>query len=48
MCPAALLKLQADRPVVRRRRFTEDEKRHFLDLANQPGSSVSDVAQRYD
>jgi len=46
--PAAFLKEKADRPVVRRRRFTDEEKRHFLDLANQPGSSVSDVAQRYD
>jgi transposase len=46
--PAALLKEKADRPVVRRRRFTEDEKRHFLDLATTPGSSISDVAQRYD
>ena len=46
--PAALLKEKADRPVVRRRRFMEDEKRHFLDLANRSGSSMSDVAQRYD
>jgi transposase len=46
--PAAFLKEKADRPVVRRRRFTDDEKRHFLDLASRPGSSVSDVAQRYD
>ena len=46
--PAALLKEKACRPVVRRRRFTEDEKRHFLDLANRPGSSMSDVAQRHD
>ena len=46
--PAALLKEKADRPVVRRRRFTEDEKRHFLDLANKSGSSISDVAQRHD
>jgi transposase len=38
----------AERLVRRRRRFSEDEKRHFLDLANQPGSSLSDVAQRYD
>ncbi len=36
------------RPAVRRRRFTDEEKRHFLELANRPGSSVSDVAQRYD
>ncbi len=34
--------------MVRRRRFTEEEKRHFLDLAGQPDSSFSDVAQRYD
>jgi len=46
--PAAFLKEKADRPVVRRRRFTDEEKRHFLELANRPGSSVSDVAQRYD
>jgi transposase-like protein len=38
----------AERLVRRRRRFSEDEKRHFLGLANQPGSSLSDVAQRYD
>jgi transposase len=38
----------AERLVRRRRRFSEEEKRHFLDLANQPGSSLSDVAQRYD
>jgi transposase len=38
----------AERLVRRRQRFSEDEKRHFLDLANQPGSSLSDVAQRYD
>jgi len=48
LSPAAVLKERADRPVVRRRRFTEDEKRHFLDLAGQPDSSFSDVAQRYD
>lgn len=48
LSPAALVKNKADRPVVRRRRFTQDEKRHFLDLANQPGASISDVAQRYD
>ena len=43
-----MLKEKADRPVVRRRRFSDEEKRHFLDLAKQPGSSISDVAQRYD
>jgi transposase len=48
LSPAAVLKERADRPVVRRRRFSEEEKRHFLDLAGQPGSSFSDVAQRYD
>jgi transposase len=37
----------AERPVHRRRRFSEEEKRHFLELASQPGSSISDVAQRY-
>jgi transposase-like protein len=41
--PAMFLKETADRPIVRRRRFTDEEKRHFLDLANRPGSSVSDV-----
>ena len=46
--PAAVLNERADRPVVRRRRFTEEEKRHFLDQAGQPNSSFSDVAQRYD
>lgn len=46
--PAAYLKDKSDCPIVRRRRFSEDEKRHFLDLAKQPGSSISDVAQRYD
>ncbi len=38
----------AERPVHRRRRFSDDEKRHFLQLASEPGSSVSEVAQRYD
>ena len=38
----------AERPVHRRRRFSDDEKRHFLELASQPGSSISDVAQRYN
>lgn len=37
----------AERLVRRRRRFTDDEKRHFLELASQPGSSISDVAERY-
>jgi len=37
----------AERLVRRRRRFSDDEKRHFLQLASQPGSSLSDVAQRY-
>lgn len=37
----------AERLVRRRRRFTDDEKRHFLELASQPGSSISDVADRY-
>ena len=48
LSPVAVLKERADRPVVRRRRFSEEEKRHFLDLAGQPGSLFSDVAQRYD
>lgn len=48
LSPAAFLKEKADRPIVRRRRFAEEEKRHFLDLAKQPGSSISAVAQRYD
>ena len=38
----------AERLVRRRRRFSDDEKRHFLQLASQPGSSLSSVAQRYD
>jgi transposase len=46
--PAAFAKEKADRPIVRRRRFSDEEKRHFLELAKQPGSSISDVAQRYD
>ena len=37
----------AERLVRRRRRFTDEEKRHFLELASQPGSSFSDVAERY-
>jgi transposase len=37
----------ADRPVHRRRRFSDDEKRQFLQLASQPGCSLSSVAQRY-
>lgn len=36
-----------ERLVRRRRRFTDEEKRHFLELASQPGSSFSDVAERY-
>ena len=48
LSPAAVLQERADRPVVRRRKFTQEEKRHFLDLAGQTGSSFSDVAQRYD
>ncbi len=48
LSPAAVLKGRADRSVARRRRFTEDEKQHFLDLAGQPGLSFLDVAQRYD
>ena len=48
MSPAAFVSEKADRPIVRRRRFSDGEKRHFLDLAKQPGSSISDVAQRYD
>ena len=30
----------AERLVRRRRRFTDEEKRHFLELASQPGSSI--------
>lgn len=37
----------AERLVRRRRRFTDEEKRHFLELASQPDSSFSDVAERY-
>jgi transposase len=37
----------AERLVRRRRRFTNEEKRHFLELASQPRSSISDVAERY-
>lgn len=48
LSPAAVLKERADRPVVRRRKFTEEEKRHFLDQAGQSGSSLSAVAQRYE
>lgn len=48
MSPAAFVREKADRPIVRRRRFSDEEKRHLLDLAKQPGSSISDVAQRYD
>ena len=46
--PAAMMKELADRPITRRRRFSDEDKRHLLDLAKQPGSSISDVAQRYD
>lgn len=46
--PAAMTKELADLPAARRRRFTDEYKRHLLDLAKQPGSSISDVAQRYD
>lgn len=46
--PSAFVNERANRPIVRRRRFSDEEKRHFLDLAKQPGSSISDVAQRYD
>jgi transposase len=38
----------AERMVRRRRRFSDEEKRHFLKLAGEPGSSVWDVAKRYD
>jgi transposase len=34
--------------VRRRRRFSEEEKRHLLELAGEPGSSVWDLAKRYD
>lgn len=37
----------AERLVRRRRRFTDEDKRHFLALASQPGSSFSTVAERY-
>lgn len=46
--PAAMMKELANRPIARRRRFTDEDKRHLLDLAKQPGSSISDVAHRYD
>ena len=36
LSPAAVLKERVDRPVVRRRRFTEEEKRHF----SRPGRPV--------
>jgi transposase len=38
----------AERMVRRRRRFSDEEKRPFLKLASQPGSSVWDVGKRYD
>jgi transposase len=31
----------------RRRRFTNEEKRHFLDEASSPGESMSSVGRRY-
>jgi transposase len=38
----------AERMVRRRRRFSDEEKRHFLKLAGQAGSSIWEVAKRYD
>src|SRR5262245_5448056 len=49
--PSVLTPVQldiAERVVRRRRRFSDEEKRHFLKLAGQAGSSVWDVAKRYD
>lgn len=37
-----------ERLVRRRRRFTDDEKRHILGLADVPGASLHAVAQTYD
>jgi transposase len=38
----------AGRRVCRRRRFSDEEKRHLLQLTREPGSFLADVARRYD
>jgi transposase len=46
MTTAALISVQAVEPG-RRRRFTAEQKRAFLDEAARTGNSVSEVARRY-
>ena len=48
---ATLTPVQLDiveRLVCRRRRFSAEEKHHLLELTREPGSSLADVARRYD